>query len=87
MKKNHFVLILMILGLVALPSPVLAEMSKQGSGMLRTGKSGNVQILKMLEGHVQANWKEMGAVVEGACKQPFCKCVFCGHGNSLFRRW
>lgn len=81
MKRNHLVLLLMILGLIVVPFSVLAETAKQGSGMLRTGKSGNVQILTMQEGHVQANWKEMGAVVEAPANSPFVNASFVAMGT------
>ncbi len=81
MKKINFVLLLIVIGLVFVPCTLLAEMAKEGSGMLRTGKSGNVQILKMQEGHAQVNWQEMGAIVEAPDNSPFVNASFAAMGT------
>ncbi len=81
MKKSNLALLLLILGLVFMPTFIVAEVAKEGSGMLRTGKSGNSQVLKMQEGHVQVNWKEMGAVVEAPKNSPFVNASFAAMGT------
>ena len=81
MNKSYFALLLLILGLILTPYTISAEMVKEGSGMLRTGKSGNLQALKMQEGHVQVNWKEMGAVVEAPENSPFVNASFAAMGT------
>lgn len=81
MKKINFALLLLILGLILAPCFSFAEMAKEGSGKIRTGKSGNVQVLKMQEGHVQVNWNEKGAVVEAPENSPFVNASFAAMGT------
>ena len=74
--KNYFVLLSLFLGLTFTAFSAFAEVAKEGSGMIRSGKSGNVQILKMQDGHAQVNWNEMGAIVEAPENSPFVNASF-----------
>lgn len=81
MKKLHFTLLLMMLGIVFASGPVFAEIAKEGSGMVRTGKSGQSQVLKMQEGHIQVNWSEAGVVVDAPDNSPFKLASFAAMGT------
>lgn len=71
MKRISITLMVIAIALVFSISAVYAEMAKEGTGEIRTGKSGTFEIMKMGENRLQMNWDESGAFVDAPENSPF----------------
>ena len=71
MKKFSFAMFITVLWIVFSTSVIYAEITKNGSGEIRIGKSGKVNVLPLAKGHLQMNFDENGAVVNAPENSPF----------------
>lgn len=71
MKNLWIALFLIVTAIVSSSILTYAEMANEGSGEIRTGKSGTFEILKLGESRLQMNWNEKGVVVEAPENSPF----------------
>ena len=71
MKKLSFSILIVVLGIVFSTSAICAEIAKEGTGEIRIGKSGKVDVLPLAKGHLQMNFDENGAIVNAPPNSPF----------------
>ena len=81
MKRISALILALMFGAILATSVAAAEVAKQGSGMLRSGKSGTYEILKLAEGHMQVNWHELGVFVQVPEDSPLVNASFNAMGT------
>jgi len=66
-----------LFGLIVTISTVrAAELAKEGSGKYRSGRTAEINVLKMGEEHMQINFDETGVVVDAPADSPFYNASF-----------
>jgi len=61
-----------LFGLIVTVSTVsAAELAKEGSGKYRSGRTAEINVLKMGEEHMQINFDETGVVVDAPADSPY----------------
>ncbi len=81
MKRLGIKLFIITLGLVFSTSVFSAELAKEGSGEIRGGKSGSVQVLNLGEGRNQMNWQDTGVILDAPENSPFYHATTQGMGT------
>lgn len=81
MKKLHVSIIAYIVVIFLSTTLAFGEMAKEGKGMIRSGKSGTLEFLKLAEKQAQVNWQEKGAIVIAPENSPFYHASFNAMGT------
>ena len=76
MKKFLIVFLSSFLVLLLCCSIAGAELAKEGSGNYRSGRSAQLNVLKMGEKYMQINFDETGVVVDAPADSPFYNATF-----------
>jgi len=89
MKRISITWIVITIGVVFIVTGGCAEMAKEGSGEIRTGKSGTFEVMKMGENRFQMNWDESGAFVDAPEKSPFVNASYRALGtlHAIEEKW
>ncbi len=64
MKKLSFIVLAIVMSSILLSSSAYSDMLKEGSGKYRSGRSAELNILKLDKGRFQMNFDETGVVVD-----------------------
>ena len=76
MKRIGAALFVLMMGLLFSTSVFCSDFLKEGTGSYRAGKSGTSTEMKMGENRVQANWDELGVIVEAPEESPLVQATF-----------